>query len=332
MHLTRIPHIALAHRPTPLEPLARLTEALGGPRLLVKRDDCTGLAGGGNKTRKLEYLLANALAEDADTVITAGGVQSNHVRQTAAAAARLGLEAHLVLARIVPGRDAVYEHTGNVLLDRLLGAHVHLHPADCDRAAVMAALAEELRTSGRRPYVIPVGGSNGLGALGYAACAGEIDAQAQALGLAVDAVVLPCSSGGTQAGLVTGFARLGAETRVIGIDVDAGADRLHGVVQALAEDVAALLELDGGVPADAVKIEAGYAGEAYGLPTAEMVAAVELTARTEGLILDPVYTGKAMAGLVGLIRDGAFRRDDTVVFLHTGGLPALFAYPSEFPA
>lgn len=324
--LEDIPRHALAHLPTPLEPLARLGAALGGPRLLVKRDDCTGLGLGGNKTRKLEFLMAEALARGADTVISTGGVQSNHVRQTAAAAAKLGLACELVLTRVVPWGGPDYELGGNIQLDRLFGAKVHLHDADTDRVAAMETLAEALRRDGRTPYLIPTGGSNATGALGYAAAAAELAAQAAAQGEKITAVVQASSSGGTQAGLTAGFAALDPAVRVVGIDVDAHPEAVAGDVRRLGGEVWERLALPGAFPEDKVILQTGFAGEAYGLPTAAMAEAVRQTARLEGLLLDPVYSGKAMAGLIGLIEAGAFSADDTVVFLHTGGMPALFPY------
>ncbi len=321
-----IPRHALAHLPTPLEPLARLGAALGGPRLLVKRDDCTGLGLGGNKTRKLEFLMAEALARGADTVITTGGVQSNHVRQTAAAAAKLGLACELVLNRVVPWGGPDYELSGNIQLDRLFGAKVHLHDGGTDRVAAMETLAETLRRDSKTPYLIPTGGSNATGALGYAAAAAELAAQAADQGEKIAAVVQASSSGGTQAGLTAGFAAIDPAVRVIGIDVDAHPEAVAGDVRRLAGEVWERLGLPGAFPEDKVTLQTGYAGEAYGLPTAAMAEAVRRVARLEGLLLDPVYSGKAMAGLIGLIEAGEFSPDDTVVFLHTGGMPALFPY------
>ncbi len=320
----------LAHLPTPLEDLPRLAEALEGPRLLVKRDDCTGLGLGGNKTRKLEFLMAEALARGADTVITTGGVQSNHVRQTAAAAARLGLACELVLTRVVPWGGPDYELSGNIQLDRLFGARIHLHDGDTDRAAAMENLAESLRRAGKMPYLIPTGGSNAVGALGYAAAAAELAAQAPQQGARISAVVHASSSGGTQAGLTAGFAALDPSVAVIGIDVDAHPAAVAAEVTRLAGEVWTRLGLPGAFAVEKVRVEGGYAGAAYGVPTEAMRAAVERSARLEGLLLDPVYSGKAMAGLIGLVAAGAFGRDDTVVFLHTGGTPALFPYRQVF--
>ncbi len=334
--LRKLERCRLAHLPTPLEPLARLSKALagprGGPKILVKRDDCTGLGLGGNKTRKLEFLMADALAQGADTVITTGGVQSNHVRQTAAAAAHLGLACELVLTRVVPWGGPDYELTGNIQLDRLFGAEIHLHDAGTDRAATMESLAEKLRAEGKAPYLIPTGGSNATGALGYAAAAQELSTQATQQNERIAAVVHASSSGGTQAGLTAGFAALDPAIRVVGIDVDAHPDEVAGEVRRLAGEVWNRLGLPGSFPDDKVILQSGYAGDAYGLPTDAMCEAVQRTARLEGLLLDPVYSGKAMAGLMGLIEAGEFAPEDTVVFLHTGGAPALFPYRTALEA
>ncbi len=326
--LSAQPRERLAHLPTPLEVLSRLSAKLSGPRILVKRDDCTGLGLGGNKTRKLEFLMAQAQARGADTVITTGGVQSNHVRQSAAAAAKLGLACELVLTRVVPWGGPDYEQTGNIQLDRLFGARVHLHDGNTNRSEAMAALADTLTAQGRTPFSIPTGGSNVTGALGYAAAALELFDQFQGMDLRPRAVVHACSSGGTQAGLSAGFAALDPELQVIGVDVDANPQAVECDVRRLAEEVWKLLGLVGGLPQDCVTLEAGYAGEAYGLPTPAMSDAIRLCAELEGLLLDPVYSGKAMAGLIGMVRAGRFSPDDTIVFLHTGGTPALFPYRS----
>ena len=328
--LSRFPRVALAHLPTPLEPLERLSEHLGGPRIFVKRDDCTGLAFGGNKTRKLEFLMADAIAKGADTVITCGGAQSNHARQTAAAAARLGLKCELVRQANQPWDDPDYAETGNIFLDRLLGATLHSVPGEADRAPAMERLADELRGQGRKPYVIPGGGSNALGGLGYAGCAFELIEQAAAMDLAIDAVVLASGSGGTQGGLVAGLIAAGSDIAAIGIDIDAAPAEVEANVRRVAAGTLDLLGVAGGVAAGAVTVNPDHAGEAYGKPTPAMVEAVTLLARLEGLVLDPVYTGKAMAGLIDLVRQGAFEPTAMVVFVHTGGLPALFAYRSVF--
>jgi L-cysteate sulfo-lyase len=330
MNLDDFPRVPLAHLPTPLEPMARLSAELGGPQLLLKRDDCTGLALGGNKTRKLEFLLAEAQEAGADCVITAGGVQSNHVRQTAAAAAKLGLAAHLVLTRNVAWDADDYDRTGNILLDRLLGAEIRILPAGSDRSAAMEETAAGLGAAGARPYVIPLGGSNATGALGYALCARELLAQAEALGCGLDAIVLASSSGGSQAGLIAGLVALGHPARVIGIDVDGDREAVTAAVREVAAALAERLGLDPNEVAARVEVVAGYGGPGYGLPTPGMHRAVELAARREGLLLDPVYSGKAMAGLIGLIAEGRFEPGERVAFLHSGGAPALFAYRSVF--
>ncbi|MGF1641540.1 MAG: D-cysteine desulfhydrase [Rhodospirillales bacterium] len=329
MQLARFPRLRFAHLPTPLEPLERLSRELGGPALYVKRDDCTGLAFGGNKTRKLEFLMADALAHGADTVITAGGVQSNHVRQTAAAAARLGLGCELVLTRNVPWSAPDYEETGNAQIDRLCGARVHIHPAGTDRDAAMDEIAGWVLADGGRPYVIPVGGSNPVGTLGYVVCALELEQQADDRDIEIDCVVHASSSGGTQAGLVAGFRAINSDTRVIGIDVDADTAAVAADVGRLAQATVERLGLSADVAEDVV-VEAGYAGDGYGVPTAGMLDAVTRLARGEGLVLDPVYAGKAMAGLIDLVGSSRFRSSETVVFLHTGGTPALFAYRRAF--
>jgi L-cysteate sulfo-lyase len=319
--------LPLAHLPTPLEPLERLSRELGGPAIWVKRDDCTGLAGGGNKTRKLEFLLGDALDRGADTVLTAGAVQSNHARQTAAACARLGLRCELFLKEAAPGRGESYRHSGNVLLDRILGAKVHILPREASAETAMEEHAEALRREGRRPYTIPVGGSNAVGALGYVGCARELSAQADGIDLKIDAVVHASASHGTQAGLAVGLAMVGAQARLIGVSVSGSAQQTRSNVERIAAATCGRL----GSPLHFVEIEVDdrFVGEGYGIPTPAGLAAIRLLARLEGLLLDPVYTGKAMAGIMELVREGRFGSDDNVVFLHTGGWPALFAYKEE---
>ncbi len=330
MQLEGIDRVELSHTPTPLEPMTRLSEALGGPRLWIKRDDCTGLASGGNKTRKLEYLLAEALELGADTVLTAGAVQSNHARQTAAAAARLGLDCQLLLEEAGAAGDADYAHSGNVLIDRLCRARVHLLPKDTDMEAALDTLANELRAEGKRPYAVPVGGSNARGALGYVRCAKELWEQSQNLGVDMDLVLHATGSAGTQAGLVAGFAGLGVEIPVLGVCVSRSATEQEDKVLTLARETLELLEVKAPLSRGRVRANGDYVGEGYGIPTAEMVAAVKLTARLEGILLDPVYTGKAMAGLIDLVQKSSFRETQNVVFLHTGGAVGLFAYRSSF--
>ena len=328
MDLQQFPRVRLGHLPTPLEPLERLSRELGGPLLLVKRDDCTGLAFGGNKTRKLEFLFADALEAGADAVITAGGLQSNHVRQTAAAANKLGLACHLVLQRYVDRDDPAYLESGNLLLDGLLGAELHFPPPEVSRDDVMARLAEDLRAKGAKPYVIPAGGSNAIGGLGYAAAAGEILAQAEALGCEVGGIVFATASGGTQGGLVAGLASLDAGVEVVGVNVDVLDEALAGKIAAVANGTAALLGLDDVDLAARVTIVDEYGGDGYGLPTPAMQEAVRRLARLEGLILDPVYTGKAMAGLIDLVGQGRFDPSRAVVFMHTSPLLMTKSLPS----
>ena len=325
MQLARFARHRFCHLPTPLEPLPRLSAALGGPQILVKRDDQTGLAFGGNKTRKLEFLLGEAAAAGVDVLVTAGGVQSNHCRQTAAAAARCGLGCALVLQRRVAWNHPDYERSGNVLLDRLAGAELHLVERSADLADELERIADAQRAAGRRPFVIPVGGSTPVGALGYVAAGRELLAQAEAAGRPIDAIVHASGSGGTQAGLLATTRTLAPEVRVIGISVSAPADALAATVAELAGRTAGMLGL--ARPPDAgVEVLDDYIGADYGQPTAGMREALALCARLEGLFLDPVYSGKAMAGLIDLVRRGRFEPGETVVFIHTGGTPALFPY------
>jgi L-cysteate sulfo-lyase len=330
MHLARFPRLKVAHLPTPLEPLPNLTRLLGGPALWIKRDDCTGLGTGGNKTRKLEFLAAQALAEGADTLITQGAVQTNHGRQTAAIAARLGLRCILLLEHRVATDDPDYLRNGNVLLDRLFGAELRELPGGGDPNAAMEPVAEEVRRAGGRPYLIPGGGSNEVGALGYVACALELVHQANEAGIRIDHIVHATGSAGTQAGLVAGLEAMSARIPVLGIGVRAPRERQEANVYALACRVAETLGVKAGIDRKAVVANCDYVGEGYGIPTPAMVEAVQLFARHEGILLDPVYTGKAAAGLIDLCRKGFFPKGANVVFLHTGGAAALAAYRATF--
>ena len=332
MNLARFPRIRLGHMPTPLEPMENLSRHLGGPKLWIKRDDCTGLSTGGNKTRKLEFLMADALAQGADIVITQGATQSNHARQTAAAAAKLGLACHILLEDRTGFTDEAYTQSGNVLLDRLHGAEISHRPGGADMQAEMEVLAEELRGKGRKPYVIPGGGSNPVGALGYVNAALELVAQAAEMGLRIDHVVHATGSAGTQAGLVTGLVALNSGIPVLGIGVRAPKAKQEANVLALAERVAEHLGLPGIVKAEHVVANTDYVGQGYGIPTEGMVEAVKLLAEKEGILLDPVYSGKGMAGLIDLIGKGQFKKDENVVFIHTGGAVGLFGYPGTFAA
>lgn len=314
------PRVPLAQLPTPLEPLDRLSDHLGGPRLLVKRDDQTGLALGGNKARKLEYLCAEALEAGTDVLVTGGGHQSNHVRMTAAAANRLGLDAHVVLGGPAPATSS-----GNLVLDRLLGATLEFCGADdyygVERA--IEAAAERLAGAGRRPFALPIGGASATGALAYAQAADEMAGQAAEAGAAVDRVFVADGSGGTHAGLVAAY---GETPVVVGVDVGTRPD-LDEYVPARAAEVADLAGRP--APPAAVVVDHDHAGPGYGVLTPECVGALRLAARLEGLVLDPVYTGKAMAALLTWVHDGRVGAGETVVFWHTGGAPALFARQYE---
>jgi L-cysteate sulfo-lyase len=330
MNLSKFPRIRCGHFPTPLEPMQNLTKHLGGPKLWIKRDDCTGLSSGGNKTRKLEFLMAEALAEKADTVITQGATQSNHARQTAAIAAKLGLACHLLLEDRTGYADEAYTLSGNVLLDQLYGATISKRPGGADMQKEMEALAADLRKKGKRPYVIPGGGSNPVGALGYVNAALELLAQATDMGLKIDHVVHATGSAGTQAGLVAGLAMLNSQIPVLGIGVRAPKDRQEANVFALAEKTCAHVGVPGAVKREHVVANCDYVGQGYGIPTQGMVEALKLVAQKEGILLDPVYSGKGMAGLIDLIQKGHFKKGENVVFLHTGGSVGLFGYLNAF--
>jgi D-cysteine desulfhydrase len=332
MDLSGYPRRPYSHGPTPIERLDRFSRALGpdGPTVHIKRDDRLGLAGGGNKTRKLEFLVADALARGADTLITCGGVQSNHCRLTLSAAAQEGLHCRLVLAESATG---VYrpDGNGNVLLYRLLGAErITTVPWGADLRAALdqegaAALAE-----GRRPFLIPLGGSNPVGALGYFACALEILAQVKASGLFLHHIVVPVGSAGTLAGLLLGLRASHRDIPVTGMTVLNPRAEAEAAAAALIRETAAFLGGAVAVPADQVVCLDDYLGAGYTLPTEAMLEAVTLLARTEGILLDPTYTGKAMAGLIDLARQGRFGKGENVLFLHTGGSPGLYAHPELF--
>jgi len=309
--------------------MVRLSAELGGPRLFIKRDDCTGLAGGGNKTRKLEFLVGEALKQNADTLVTQGAVQSNHVRQTAAAACRHGLKCHALLERRVANRDAAYEVTGNVFLDRLLGTTLEFRPSGLDMNAEAQAATDRLRSAGHRPYFIPGGGSNPTGALGYVDVAQEIVGQSIDQGFSFDWLVMATGSTGTHAGLLAGFHALGSDLPVMGVSVRQPRDRQINAVHTLAQATAQKIDVPP-LAADLTIVDDRFVGEGYGVPARSTLEAVALAARLEGILLDPVYTGKGMAGLIGLVREGFFKPSDSVLFLHTGGSMALSAYEQDF--
>lgn len=314
-----------SHLPTPLEPMDRLGRYLGGPQLFIKRDDCTGLATGGSSTRKLEFLMVDAIATGADVVITQGPIQSNHARQTAAIAGRLNMRCALALEDTAGGDDRFYLDSANVLLDRLYGADIHRFPFGCDMEAAARQLARRYEALGRRPYVIPSGGSNSLGTLGYVNCAFEIVTQLREQGLRIDRLVHATGSGGTQAGLIVGFHLTEIKIPVLGISVGpakpAQEHKIHGLVRQTAER----LGLEQAPPPSDVAVNADYLDEAHGAPTTGALAAVATVARYESILLDPMYTGKAMEGLIDLIvNKHQFRRDENILFLHTGGNVGLF--------
>ena len=312
-----IPRIKIAHLPTPVEALPRLSAALGGPRLLVKRDDLTGLAGGGNKTRKLEYLLADAQSHGAKMLISTGAAQSNHCRQVAAVAARFGMGCTLVLSG-----DPASAANGNLLLDKLLGAEIVWCTREA-RSATLDRVFDEAWSAGKRPYKMPLGGSTPVGAMGYVTAFEELMAQA----VQTDWVVFASSSAGTQAGLVLGARRAGWQGRLLGISVDEPQAHLQQMVAELASQTASWLDEKMNFNPEEILVNTDYLGAGYGVMDAPEIEAIQLFAQTEGLLLDPVYTGRAAAGMIDLVRKGFFKRDETVLFWHTGGLPAMFAEP-----
>lgn len=331
MDISRLPRFPLAHLPTPLQRAERLGAALGGLDLWIKRDDCTGLALGGNKTRKLEYALGEALAQGADTLVTCGGYQSNHVRQTAAAAAIAGLACHAVISVSAPDRGPGYLTSGNVLLDRLLEARLHVasDPGPGTEKTLRNLMAQ-LSAEGRRPFLIPLGASDGIGSVGYVVAAEELLEQCRSRGFEPSFLVLVTGSAGTHAGLLAGLRAAGAATAVIGISCSGRADMQQARVRRVLDDLGQRALLPAGIPDHAIIVHDDWRGPGYAIPSRSGLDAIRLAARTEGLLLDPVYTGKGMAGLIGLSRRRAFRQGEKVVFLHTGGAPALFAYESCF--
>jgi D-cysteine desulfhydrase len=315
-----LPRVTIAHLPTPLEPMPRLTALLSGPELWVKRDDLTGLATGGNKTRKLEFLVADALKHKADTLITCGAAQSNHARQTAAAAAKFGLDCVLVLRG-----EVRVEAQGNLLIDELVGAAV-VWAGERPLDQSMHAVASELRGEGHRPYIVPYGGSNPVGASGYVAAMEELIQQCEERDLAFDHVVFASSSGGTQAGLAVGARALDYEGRILGISIDLQADALRRTVADLATATAEHLGLAMSLAPEDLAVNDDYLGGGYGVVSELERGAIRTVGRTEGLLLDPVYTGRAFGGLMDMVRGGAFAGDERVLFWHTGGTAGLFGY------
>ncbi|MFT5506010.1 MAG: L-cysteate sulfo-lyase, partial [Gammaproteobacteria bacterium] len=307
----------------------RLSQVLGC-ELYFKRDDCTGLASGGNKTRKLEYLIADAKAADADTLITIGGLQSNHARQTAAAAAKFGFACELVLEPVSGTPKTNYIDNGNLLLDHLLGATIHRLEPDDNSADYANNLIEKCLKEGRQPYLIPIGGSNVIGSFGYVRCGIELAGQLLEQNIQLDQIVLATGSAGTQAGLLAGFIATDCKIPVLGISVSRSTDVQRALVENLLREVLTALELNPESASDKVITDGNYVGDGYGIATAAMIDAVKTCARLEGLLLDPVYTGKAMAGLIDLCQKGVINSSSRLLFLHTGGSPGLYGYQEIF--
>jgi L-cysteate sulfo-lyase len=326
MPLSDYPRVPLAHLPTPLEFLPRLTKHLGGPNVYVKRDDCTGLGTGGNKTRKLEFLMADAIKKKADVIITQGAVQSNHARQTAAAAAKIGMKCELVFEKRVADATTAYKESGNVFLDKLFGANIHEVANGSDMTKEMEDLSDQLRERGSSPYIIPGGGSNPIGALGYVDCVIELIAQAKSKDITFDSIIMATGSAGTQAGLVVGSKITKSNIPVLGIGVNAPKEAQEEKVFKLASDLSDFMGLSNLVSRDDVVANCDYVGDGYGIPTPEMNKALLQLARLEGLLFDPVYSGKGLAGMIDLIGKGYFENQKNIVFIHTGGAAGLFAY------
>lgn len=330
MNLAQFPRKQYTKGFTPIEKLENLTKALGGPNIYVKRDDLLGLTSGGNKTRKLEFLMADALLKGADTILTCGAVQSNHCRLTLSAAVKEGLKCQLILEE----RVANSYHTdasGNNFLFNLLGVEkVNVVPGGSDMLNELNKLADEIRTEGRNPYVIPGGGSNAIGALGYVSCAQEILTQTFEMGLNIDHLVTASGSAGTHAGLLVGMIGNNANIPITGISVNRNKENQTNAVFNLAKATSEKINIHNEINKKDVVVYDDYVGAGYSIPTDAMVEAVELLAKTEGILLDPVYTGKAMSGLIDLIRQGKFQECENILFVHTGGSPALYAYTECF--
>ncbi len=334
MQLSKYPRVKLIHSPTPLEYLENLTQHLDGPDIYIKRDDCTGLAFGGNKSRKLEFLIGDALKNKADVIITAGAVQSNHCRQTAAAATKFGME-----CIIVAKPSWSKEYNGNLFLDELLGAKLVLLEEDneaLDQGGKLSMeetienLMADLKTKGKNPYYIPVGGSNSIGSLGYISMTMELIAQANEMGIEIGSMVAASGSGGTQTGMILGADVEKSGIQTVGMAISSDATIVIPKLKDLCNQTSDYYELGLSYDEKDIIFNDNYIGEGYGIPSEEMIEAVKLLARKEGIILDPVYSGKAFAGMVDLIKEGYFDKSKAVVFIHTGGTPALFVYSDSF--
>ena len=331
MLLSRYPRHFLAHLPTPLEPMERLSAAIGGPQIWIKRDDCTGLSTGGNKTRKLEFLIGEALLEGADMVMTQGATQSNHARQTAAFAAKVGMDCHILLEDRTGSNNLNYNHNGNVLLDHLHGASTQKIKGADNMNAELEKVAQSYREkTGRKVYTVPGGGSNATGALGYVNCAFEMLSQFNDRHLKVDHIVHATGSAGTQAGLAVGLKAMNAPIALLGIGTNAPKEKQEAKIFALAEKTAEKLGCPDIMSREDITANTDYVGAGYGVPSDGGQEAIKMFAELEGILLDPVYSAKGAAGLIDLARKGAFKKDETVVFLHTGGSAGLFGYDWAF--
>jgi len=326
MLLSRYPRVSLAHLPTPLEYLPRLTKHLNGPNIYVKRDDCTGLGTGGNKTRKLEFLIADAIEKKADVIITQGAVQSNHARQTAAAAAKVGMKCELIFEKRVTDASVAYMESGNVFLDKLFGANIREVENGSDMNMEMENISSDLKEKGMNPYIIPGGGSNPIGALGYVDCILELISQANSMNVVFDKIIHATGSAGTQAGIVVGVKALNSKIPVLGIGVNANKKKQEEKVFKLACELCDFLGMPGLVEREDIIANCDYVGDGYGVSTDEMNAAILMLARQEGLLFDPVYSGKGLAGMIDLIKKDQLKKDENIVFIHTGGSAGLFAY------
>lgn len=331
LNLAKFPRRRYTLAPTSIEKLNHLSEALGGPTIYVKRDDLLGLTAGGNKTRKLEFIVADALSKGADTLITCGGIQSNHCRLTLAAAIKEKMKCILVLEENLVTNSEEPDYNGNYFLYHILGAeNIKVVSNGTDLMKEMQHIAKEVEADGRKPYIIPVGGSTPIGATGYVACANEIVTQTFEQGININSVVCVSGSGGMHAGLIAGFAGTQSNIPVVGINVSRGKAEQEEKVYQLVNETSAHLGVQHPLSATAVTCFDEYVGEGYAIPTPEMVEAVQLFAKTEGLLLDPVYTGKAAAGLIDLIRKGYFKKGENILFVHSGGAPGLYANTEIF--
>ena len=326
MNLAKFPRRRYTEGQTPIEKLENFSKVLGGPTIYIKRDDLLGLTSGGNKTRKLEFLMADAIAKGADTILTCGAVQSNHCRLTLAAAVKEGLKCQLILEERVPGSYKP-EGSGNNFLFNLLGVEeTYVVPGGSNMMGELEKLAAKLEAEGRKPYIVPGGGSNSIGATGYVACVEETMAQLFDKGIKIDHMVVPSGSAGTHAGIIAGMVGVNGNIPVTGVSVNRNKEVQTNAVWNLAKETAKRVGVADEIEKDMVQVTDEYVGPGYSIPSDAMVEAVQLLARTEGILLDPVYTGKVMAGLIGMVRQGKFKKEDNILFLHTGGSPALYAY------